>query len=256
MVDRLQPILTYLRSQEYGQLNPRACGGHDTELPFITVSRQAGAGGETLAQRLCERLNVVEPGDRPWTSFDRELIGKVAADHDIAAELVESIGDGGHGWLEEMFEHMTMRPMMRPSELRVYRMVAETVLALAEAGRVVLVGLGSAFITQQRTGGLHVRLVAPLSHRIETTAWARQLTRREALDYIRRTERRREAFFRRFWPDHSLSAESFCVTFNTSSTTPDQQVNAVVGMLPHFAPMRVADTVKLSQPPTPRHTSQ
>ena len=227
-------------------------------MPFFTISRQAGAGGETLAQRLCERLNVLDPGERSWTPFDRALVGKVAADHHIAEELVESIGDGGRGWLEEMFENMTMRPMMRPSELKVYRMVAETVLALAGAGRVVLVGLGSAFITQQRTGGVHVRLVAPLSHRIETTAWARQLTRREALDYIRRTERRREAFFRRFWPDHGLSAESFCATFNTASTTPEQQVDALVAMLPQFTARRVTDTVQMHPPqsPMPRHASQ
>lgn len=256
MVDRLQPILKYLREPERRDLNPRACGGHDTELPFITVSRQPGAGGEALAKRLCDRLNQLDPGGRSWLGFDRQAVGDVAADRRSFNELVASISDGGSDWLEEMFEQMTARPTMRPSELRVYRMVAETVLALAEAGRVVLVGLGSAFITQQRTGGLHVRLVAPLSHRIENTAWARQLTRREALDFIRRTEKQREAFFRRFWPDHCLSAESFCVTFNTASTTPDQQVDALLGMLPQFAPDKISDAVYRRQPPTPRHTSQ
>lgn len=256
MVDRIKPILSYLRHQDSDALRPRACGGHDTETPFVTVSRQAGAGGETFAHRLCDRLNLLDAGDRPWTGFDRELVGRVAADRGVAAELLESIGEGGRDWLEEMLEGMTARPLMRPNELRVYRMVSETVLALAEAGRVVLVGLGAAFITQQRTGGVHVRLVAPLSHRIEQTAWARQLTRREALDYIRRTERRREAFFRRFWPDHALSAESFTATFNTAYSTPDQQVDAVVGMLPHFTAQRRPDRVSLRETPQPRHASQ
>ncbi len=242
-MDRLKPILSYLRSQDAGQLRPTPCGGHDTELPFFTISRQAGAGGEPLAHRLSERLNLIEPGERAWSAFDRELIERVASDHGISSELVELIGEGGRGWLEEMFETMTSRPLMRPGELEIYRMVAETVLALAEAGRVVLVGLGAAFITQQRTGGVHVRLVAPLSHRIEQTAWARQLTRREALEYIRRTERRREAFFRRFWPDHCLSAESFTVTFNTAHCSVEQQVDALIAMLPRYAPQRQRDVV-------------
>lgn len=243
MVDRLKPILSYLRSQEDAQLRPTPCGGHDTELPFFTISQQAGAGGESLAHRLAERLNLAEASERAWSAFDRELIERVAADHDIAAELVDLIGQGGRDWLEEMFETMTTRPLMQPDELTVYRTVAQTVLALAEAGRVVLVGLGAAFITQPRTGGIHVRLVAPLSHRIEQTAWARQLTRREALDYIRRTERRRQAFFRRFWPDQCLSAESFTVTFNTAHCMMDQQVDALIAMLPRYAPQRRRDVV-------------
>jgi len=248
MLDRLNPILSYLRSQEGSQLRPQPCGGHDTEQPFFTVSRQAGAGGETLGHRLGERLTLLDPADRAWVAFDRSLIERVAADHNISTELVESIGQGGRGWLEEVFESMTMRPLMRPHELRVYKTVAETTLALAEAGRVVLVGLGSAFITQQRTGGIHVRLVAPLSHRIEQVAWTRQLTRSEALDDIHHTERRRQAFFRRFWPDQSLSAESFTVTFNTAHSTPDQQVDALAAMLPGFTPQRIPSVVSMREP--------
>ena len=249
MVDRLEPILSYLRHRRDPAVEPRRptpCGGHDTEPPFFTISRQAGAGGEPLAHRLSERLNLVEPGERLWSSFDRELVERVASDHNLSAELFESIGQGGRTWLEDVFEAMTTRPLMRTGELELYRMVAETVLALAEAGRVVLVGQGAAFITQQRTGGIHVRLVAPLSHRIETTAWARQLTRREALEYIRRTERRRELFFRRFWPNQSLSAESFTVTFNTAHSRTDQQVDALIAMLPRYAPQQVRDVLPQS----------
>ena len=256
MNDPLPQILKELRRPERGRISPRACGGHDTEPPFVTLSRPAGAGGEPLAQRLCDRLNTLDPGERPWACFDRKLVGRVASDPVLAQELIASIGDGGRGWLDEVLAEMATRPMMRPSELRVYRLVAETVLALAGTGRVVLVGLGSAFITHHRTGGLHLRLVAPLSHRIETTAWARQLTRGEALDYIRRTERRREAFFRRFWPEHSLSAESFCSTFNTASTTPDQQVDAVVGMLPGFAPLRASESAAAYAASSPRQAVQ
>lgn len=244
MVDRLQPILSYLRHRDdrgSDQLRPTPCGGHDTEPPFFTISRQAGAGGEPLAHRLSERLNLVEPGERHWSAFDRELVERVASDHNLSAELIESIGQGGRNWLEDLFETMTTRPLMRTGELELYRMIAETVLALAEVGRVVLVGQGAAFITQQRTGGIHVRLVAPLSHRIEQAAWALQLTRREALEYIRRTERRRELFFRRFWPNQSLSAESFTVTFNTAHSTADQQVDALIAMLPRYTPQQIKD---------------
>lgn len=242
MSDRIQAILSYLHSERYLQRDrePMACGGHDTEAPFFTISREAGAGGDSLAQLLCDRMNVLDTATPPWTAFDRALIDRVVSDHDVAAELVETIGDGGRSWINEIFEGLTIRGRLKPSDLRVYRMVAETVLALAEAGRVVLVGRGSAMITHRRTGGVHVRLVAPLSHRIEYTSWSRQLTRSEAIEFIRRTERRREMFYKQFWPGETRSPSSFTVTFNTAESGLDTIVDALVAMLPGYAPQRIA----------------
>ena len=58
--------------------------GQHSALPFVTISRQAGAGGWTLAQELAAALNIPERNEaRRWTSWDRELVEKVADDHQI-----------------------------------------------------------------------------------------------------------------------------------------------------------------------------
>jgi hypothetical protein len=56
--------------------------------PFVTISRQAGAGGRTLAKALAERLTEIDPSDRPWAAWDGELVEKVAAEQRIPVSSV------------------------------------------------------------------------------------------------------------------------------------------------------------------------
>ncbi|MFM8718487.1 MAG: hypothetical protein ACKOFH_02980, partial [Chthoniobacterales bacterium] len=44
--------------------------GERPHQPFVTISRQAGAGAETVARLLAEKLNAQGPKDaQPWTVF-------------------------------------------------------------------------------------------------------------------------------------------------------------------------------------------
>ena len=57
--------------------------------PFITISRQAGAGGTTVAELLARMLNEdckARP-EIPWTVFDRNLVEKVLEDHELPEEF-------------------------------------------------------------------------------------------------------------------------------------------------------------------------
>src|SRR4051812_42407553 len=90
--------------QLFGDLRTR--GGHyerhhrdSTKKPFITISRQIGAGGEMLPAALVQRLNGISHTPaaglstpaRAWQSYDRELAERVAHDHHISRELIESL---------------------------------------------------------------------------------------------------------------------------------------------------------------------
>jgi len=54
----------------------------------VTISRQAGAGAHAVAEALVNRLQPGAPKDAiPWTIFDRNLVEKVLADHDLPEQL-------------------------------------------------------------------------------------------------------------------------------------------------------------------------
>jgi cytidylate kinase len=232
-IEAIRPILGSLQSadlprHEHPELPPAM-------LPFVTISRQGGAGGWTLAQRLVERLNEIDPDPkRPWSCWDRELVERVAADHHIAQQLIESLEGTHRTWLEEFLGGLTFGERgADPDELGVYLRVARTIRALARAGRVIVVGRGGACVTRGMPGGIHVRLVAPLDHRVQSVMREMKLDKRAATDHVRKLDRAREAFYRRYWPAHPLDAEMFTVTFNVAGVS---DVQLVASLLPLVVP--------------------
>lgn len=68
----------------------RAPFGTTGGLPFLTCSRQAGAGAETVAHLLAEKLNAdLTAGAQPWTVFEKNLMTKVLADADLPQEIAK-----------------------------------------------------------------------------------------------------------------------------------------------------------------------
>ena len=57
----VRPILAAVKS--IGMSHVPVAGRHTAE-PFVTISRESGAGGVALAERLVEHLNHVDPGER------------------------------------------------------------------------------------------------------------------------------------------------------------------------------------------------
>jgi hypothetical protein len=52
------------------------------QKPFVTISRQTGAGGITIGQKLIQYLQEHDQSIHcPWTLFDRNLIQAVLDEH-------------------------------------------------------------------------------------------------------------------------------------------------------------------------------
>ena len=213
---QMRPILATIRSEGYPRspLRPQP----PAAVPFVTISRQAGAGGWTLAQRLVDRLNAMEPNAaQPWTCWDRELVEKVAADHHISQRLIERLDVAEHTWLDDLFSGFALDERSHaPDEAFIFRRVAHTIRALAQIGRVVIVGRGGVFFTRNIPGAVHVRLVAPLQHRVEYMARVLAVPEKVAAEEVKQTDKLRDAFYRRYWPGQPLSPELFTLTINTA----------------------------------------
>src|SRR5690348_7647757 len=55
--------------------------GPGTRPPYVTISRQVGAGGRAFGQELLNALNRDAAAGGNWTLWDQELVKKVAADN-------------------------------------------------------------------------------------------------------------------------------------------------------------------------------
>ena len=194
-------------------------------MPFVTIARQSGAGGHRLAHLLAERLKQERPGGPTWRPYDRELVEKVAQDHKLSAILIETLGDDERSWLSDVVGG-------RPDELALLRRVAATMRALAEAGHAIIVGRGSVFITRDMPGGLHVRLVAPFDCRVRRKAEQLGISEKKAAARLSKTDENRRQFYDRYFPDATLSAETFALTLNTSVIPDEKQLELVLQLIP------------------------
>lgn len=209
-------------------------------VPFVTISREAGAGGRTLARRLVEALNAAD--SEAWHAWDYELVEKVSAEHHIPQDVVADLEDKSRPWFQQFLDSLTVTGAhQHVEELEVYRRVATTVRALAKGGRAVIVGRGGMLITADMPGGIHLRLVAPLEHRIKNMARRLEVPLHDAAKRVAETDRNREQFFRRFWPDKKLSPELFTLTINTADLTDRQIVECVLPLVLHASERAEAD---------------
>ena len=223
------PVLAAVRAAAMPQQLPQHAP--PATRRFVTISRQTGAGGVTLGEGLARRMNELFPRGPAWTCWERELVEKVARDHHLSRQVIEAMEESHPTWLSDLFSGLSIGS--GADDFAVYQRVAATIRALAHGGNVAIVGRGGVFITRKLPGGVHLRLVAPLQYRIEQIAQRLQLSGRKAAAYVERADEARAAFYRFYWPQEPLAAESFTMTLNTAAIGEQQLVDCVVPLLKH-----------------------
>lgn len=77
------------------QLQPRTTRPEVTGVisrNAVTLSRQAGSGAHTIAEKLAARLQAQASRNAPpWTVFDRNLVEQVLEDHHLPARLAQHL---------------------------------------------------------------------------------------------------------------------------------------------------------------------
>lgn len=150
-----------------------------TGLPFITISRQAGAGGHSLARALGDRMkkHLRENLFQGWQVFDREICEEVSKDPKLKVSLDTLVSEEFHGSMDAWLRSMIAGTA--PQEA-VYRRVFKTVRTIASLGKAVILGRGAAHLTKDFQRGIHVRLVAPEKIRIQRTSRRLEISLKEA----------------------------------------------------------------------------
>lgn len=155
----LDKYRAYLISQK-----DRAATQDGNQQPFITISRQAGAGAQEVLKLLTGRLNKTPaPDEQPWVVFDKNLISMVLEDQHLPQEIARNIQEDKDTTVQALVGELLG---LHPSMWTIFHHTSDTILKLARIGRCVIVGRGGNIITTGLKQGLHIRLVAPDGIRI------------------------------------------------------------------------------------------
>ena len=164
--------------------------------PAVTISRETGAGGVSIAGKLADYLqnSAPRPG-APWTVFDRNLVERVLEDHHLPKRIAQYMQEARVSELQNMVEDVLG---LHPDAWTLVHQVAETVLQLAELGNVIIVGRGAHVITSRLENVLHVRLVAPVEHRVRVVCRYYNLDEVAARKFIEEQDRGRNGYVKKY----------------------------------------------------------
>jgi len=156
--------------------------------PYICLSRECGAGGSLIAERLGELLG--------WEVLDKNVLDEVALRYRVSRLKLDLVDETAFNWAYDIIGPWLDREIV--SHEKYFAQLCRVVLAKARRGHVVLVGRGAQFMLP-REFGLAVRIIAPKKFRIAQIMERLGLTTREAERLIDETDRGRRQFAYRYF---------------------------------------------------------
>jgi hypothetical protein len=228
-VSPVEPDLDRCRSYLAYKLDhpkrPSAMGVWPPPGPAITISAQLGSGVEETTRQLAGILQAAEPKDSaPWTVFDRQLLTQVLKEHHLPERLAKLMSEDRRSYLDDVLDELIG---LRPPSWELIPKVIQTVLHLANAGHVILVGRGASVITRQMPNVFHVRLIASLPRRIERVQELDNLSPKAAAKFIARTERGRERYVRAYFHTRVNDDLQYHLVLNTDRVPPPEAAELI-----------------------------
>ncbi|MFC1475490.1 AAA family ATPase [Candidatus Zixiibacteriota bacterium] len=172
-------------AERAGQYPAEAAVTQPMPLRAITISRQAGSRGRTLAARIAAKLG--------FEFVDRQILELLVKNTGARKRLIDSLDERTRSGIDLWVEGILTRRYIDRTEYT--HRLAEAVTVMAEDGDAVILGRGGNIILGQR-GGLHIRIVAPIQSRVDNICRYDKLSQVEALARVEKLDDERRQFYR------------------------------------------------------------
>lgn len=192
----------------------------DERISVITISREAGSGGNILAERLSDHLK--------FDLFYQEFIHKMAESAHVSVRLLETLDEKGASVLEEWISSIVDNRHLWPD--RYLQHLMKIIGTIGKHGRAVIVGRGANFVLPPEKR-LSVRVVAPLKTRLRNVSQEFSVSVDEARPRVLKTESDRKAFIKKYFNDDIRHPLNYDLIINTGTLSIADAVNAVSGAL-------------------------
>ena len=193
--------------------------------PFVTISRQAGAGGQSLAETLLRKIksDSNESGD-DWAIFNESMCASIADDPQLSSQLKNLLEERYRSPVSEFVHEL----IGEPAQDLGYARLAQIIRQIASLGRVIIVGRGASFVTDELPLGVHVRLVAPIEDRQQRMVALLETDAAKALSEMERRDRERAKLAKHHFKADINAPENYDAVWNTSRVSVDQIANAII----------------------------
>ncbi len=186
-------------------------------MSVLCISRQFGAGGKTLGQRLAKRLG--------WTFVYNDVLNQVAKEAKVSLDWVEGVekeaGDRLMRFVtslvpSDFIERHLGENLHDFDEKRYRQFLSQVIKRIADHGNAVIVGRGAQFILADRPDAYKVLLVASHDDRIKFMIDTYKLSKEKAASLVDKEVRRRNRFIESLGVEKPDDVCHYHMALNTS----------------------------------------
>ena len=167
-------------------------------MAVITISRQFGAGGKTLGQKVADALG--------YTFVDTEIVVKIAEMAKVSPGWVESVEKEAGGRLHRVVSKMVSKPLVErilkdergyiDEEIYIDYLVV-LIAQIGEEGNCVILGRGSQYILNDLPGAYHILLIDRFENRVRFMMDNYDMSEKSATQLVKNEDKRRLNLYRK-----------------------------------------------------------
>lgn len=203
-------------------------------VSVVAIARLVGAAGEDVAHGVASELGyryidyqVVQTAAQK-AGVSPETVSEAEHVPSLLTRILEALAKNPSmpvaAWADPV--PLATSPLLTSTEYR--KFVESVVRDLSTQGKVVIVGHGSAVILQDSAETIRVLVTGSEETRASRIMKNMDVDEATALKTVKRTDRERIDFFRRFYDAEWASPETYDLCINTDNISVDQAVKLIV----------------------------
>ena len=192
---------------------------------IITVSREFGSGGRTIAKLAAKKLG--------WTYYDKELVKQVALETGLSESFIEQEGENApnKNWFSYLFSSQSGTPgVMNGLSIDdfLWVMQRKIILDIAEKGNCIIVGRCSDYILNERDDCLNVFIHSDMKSRADRIVRLYGESEKTPEKRLEEKDKTRKLYYKRHTCRDWGMSQNYDVSLNSSSFGIEKCVDLII----------------------------
>lgn len=195
---------------------------------IITISREFGSGGRTIAKKVAEMLG--------WQFYDKEIISKIVQQSGLSEEFVSENGEYAnsgqhmviHSFMPDAFNSFSTGPTVFD---QLYAIQYGIILDIADEGPCVILGRCADYILRERNDCLNVFIQADMESRIQRCTKDYEVKAKDIQKFLIDRDKKRKLYYKyntdRNWGD----IKNYDLVLKSSSLGLDECAKMIVNAI-------------------------
>ena len=186
-------------------------------LMIITITREFGSGGRTIAKKLADKLG--------YAYYDYEIVQQIAQESGFAKEYIEENGEDASS--TSTFGFIWNNYGYNLSD-ELYVAQRNVICELADKGNCVIVGRCADYALEDNPYAVSVFIKASLDERVQRIKRIYELNDSKAADLIQKTDKRRASYYNYYSSKKWGEAKSYNLCIDSGLVGIDGSIDMIL----------------------------